>query len=140
MNGLLDAVAMTAIVSMLVGLFAPFVEGVAIFADTPENKQRHDAALRLLNLALQIATVVLSVAAVRSLTLADVLPLLAQALAQAAGAHVGFRVVTRSSASDSKSDSNGIGGPPVDDIPPGFVSPASVGLPTRDGEAAQQAV
>lgn len=130
---LANAAAMTAVVMLLVSLLSPFVESIPAFADTPDNKARHDAALRLLNVVLNVAVVFVFAAASASggLALADLLPLLVQALAQSAGAHFAYHVVTQgpaagaSGASDAPASSSNA----APDFPPGIPSLDALGLP-----------
>lgn len=125
-----NAATMTAIVVLLVSLITPFVESVPALSDTAENKARHDAALRGLNVLLNVAVVFLVAAATSTVTLADVLPLVVQALAQSAGAHFAFHVVTQGPTGVQLGDAQ------PGDFPPGAPSVAALGLPTEDGAIA----
>ena len=133
---LANAAAMTAVVTLLVSLLAPFVESLPGLADGP----RHDAALRLLNIALQLAVVFLLAAATSGVGAADVLPLVLQALAQAAGAHFAYHVVTKGSAQTGAlpvqpaAASTTYPAEPAD-FPPAAPSVAALGLPTTEAAA-----
>ena len=93
MNGaVIDATAMAAVVTFLVSVLKPFVEELP-FARV--GSTTHDASLQLLNVLLNAGLVVLVAAAAGSLSLPTVLPLVLQALAQAAGAQVLYTTTTR---------------------------------------------
>lgn len=131
---LANAPAMTAVVMLLVSLLSPFVEAVPLFADTPANKTLHDAALRLLNVALNVAVVFLFAAATGGVTLADVLPFLVQALTQAAGAHFAYQVVTSSGGASSASAATPAVASEPPDFPPGAPNVQALGLPVAESE------
>ena len=126
---LTNAAALTAVVTLLVSLLAPFVEAVPAFADTPANKRLHDAALRLLNVALNILVVFAFTASTSDLQLADVLPLLMQSLAQAAGAHFAYQVVTGGPTATTPAGSALATDTSAGDVPPGAPSVEALGLP-----------
>lgn len=134
---LANAAAMTAVVTLLVSLMAPFVESIPAFADTPENKARHDAALRLLNVLLNVGSVALFALASGGVSASDLLPLFVQALAQSAGAHFAYHVVTQGPvgaipAPASPATVAVSAATSVPDYPVGVPSVAALGLPLAD--------
>ena len=92
-NGaVIDATAMAAVVTFLVSVLKPFLEELPFAA---VGSKTHDASVQLLNILLNVGLVVLVSAATGGLSLAAVLPLALQALAQAAGAQVLYTTTTR---------------------------------------------
>lgn len=104
MTQLVNGGLVTALVTFLVSLFAPFIESLPGLSDTTANKARHDAVLQLLNVALNIGGVALFLAASKRLTGLDIIPIVLQGLIQASGSHFLYRVVAGPPSSGSAVD------------------------------------
>lgn len=101
MDGVLvQAAALTAVVTFLVSSFKPFVEQVPF---ARPGAATHDATIQLLNAVLNIGLVLAIAAASGDLTAQSALPLALQALGQMAGAELLYKRTTRSGGSVASS-------------------------------------
>lgn len=91
-----NGAATAAIIAWIVSVAKPFVEQLP-FART--DSPTHDATLQLGQLAVNLLTVFALAMLGGTFTSADVLPLIVQGFAQAAGAEVLYKTVTRSGGS-----------------------------------------
>lgn len=103
---LIDGATIAAIITWLVSVVKPFVEQLPFAkVDSPT----HDATLQLGQLAVNLLTVFALAVVGGTLTAGSIVPLLVQGFAQAAGAEVLYKTLTRSGGS--------VGGTPAKLLP-----------------------
>ena len=94
--------AVATVVSMLISQFVkPLLERVPALSPTLPDQTLHDAALRLANLLLTVAAVLVMAAANGQLTLNNALPTAGLILASALGSHSVYHLVSNTSASSA---------------------------------------
>lgn len=131
---LTQSAAIAAVVTFLIGILRPFIEQLPF---ARPSAPLHDATLRLLNLAFNLAGVFGLTAAAGALTITDWFPLLIQAIAMASGSHLLFHGVT--SSAGASGSARGVTATPTSAPAPSTAASVSASVGSAVGAAVTSA-